>query len=81
MPHPNKNWRRVECFFCNKLMPAYAPGTMIRRATTADPTERYICSRCYRKVVMVMDNAETVRQVLLPDKPPDSEPGKRIVEV
>lgn len=70
---------RVTCFFCSKLMPSYAPGTMVRRAKLDGEEDRFICSRCYKKITMVIDSEAVVKKSLVPDVPPPS--GKRVVEV
>jgi hypothetical protein len=71
---------RVECFFCHKLMPRYAPGTMISRAKHADDEDRYICSRCYKKITMVFHDAETIRVSIVRDEK-QPQPEGRVVEV
>lgn len=72
-------WNRVTCFFCSKLMPSYAPGTMVHRAKNEGEEDRYVCSRCYRKITMVIDSEAVVKKSIVPDEKPLE--AKRVVEI
>ena len=72
-------WGRVNCFFCGKLMPIYAPGTMISRARTEEEVDLYLCSRCFRKVRIVLRDDKLLSSSLQHSTPPAS--TRRIVDI
>lgn len=69
-----KEWGKIDCFLCTKLIPRYAPGTMMRER---GEETLFLCSRCHRKLKHLL-TAPVVEELLVKAELPKE--LKRVVE-